>query len=410
MEINKEILKGMSIIESITLEQKKEMLKLFNGSKGKLKDIVLLFDINDSTFFQCTCGEKGFIKKGVRNYDCPKCGCNEIVDIECDSDNDSYLLGYCFEELECNNEDEIQVKITPYGLMEISLSSYNFDTSNNYWILKYNKISKELIITNYYDDVVTDISDFYLYDFRYSECAFISNNQLFDIFREIIPKNNVNEEYTLEEILKDFILQLKAPIYRDDRITGTCLKRFDRYGDLESLDEIDSYLNEIREKGVIDIDKDNLEEAFGSNDIQFIYSIKDLDKLKGLKEFDDLVVKNELEIYLDYFKDVKNVTITAENKEGIIKLCNETNVDFITMIKHIFRGINNEDLKLDDIIYSLKKELKYIEEYPIDFNKPYSSKIKGKRVFNRTCSINNSILNKVAQKPTLDTLYKALIG
>ena len=410
MEINKEILKGMSIIESITLEQKKEMLKLFNGSKGKLKDIVLLFDINDSTFFQCTCGEKGFIKKGVRNYDCPKCGCNEIVDIECDSDNDSYLLGYCFEELECNNEDEIQVKITPYGLMEISLSSYNFDTSNNYWILKYNKISKELIITNYYDDVVTDISDFYLYDFRYSECAFISNNQLFDIFREIIPKNNVNEEYTLEEILKDFILQLKAPIYRDDRITGTCLKRFDRYGDLESLDEIDSYLNEIREKGVIDIDKDNLEEAFGSNDIQFIYSIKDLDKLKGLKEFDDLVVKNELEIYLDYFKDVKNVTITAENKEGIIKLCNETNVDFITMIKHIFRGINNEDLKLDDIIYSLKEELKYIEEYPIDFNKPYSSKIKGKRVFNRTCSINNSILNKVAQKPTLDTLYKALIG
>lgn len=410
MEINREILNDIKIIESITPEQKTEMLKLFNGSKGKLKDIVLLFDIDNSTFFQCTCGEKGFIKKNVRNYECPKCGCSNTIDIECSYNPDSYLLGYCFEELKSDNEDEIQVKIIPYGLMNLSFSSYNFDISDDYWILKYNKISKELIITNCYDEIITDKSDFYLSDFDFLECSFISNNQLFDIFREIIPNNDENEEYTLLDILIDFILQLKAPIYRDYRVNRTCLKRFDRYGDLESLEEIDSYLNELREKEIIDIDKDNLEEAFGINDIEFIYSIKDLDKFKDLKEFDDLVVKNELEIYLDYFKDVKNVTITAENKENIIKLCKETNVDFITMIKHIFRGINNEDLELDNIIYSLREELKYIEEYPIDFNKPYSSKIKGKRVFNRNCSIDNSILNKVAQKPTLDTLYKALIG
>ena len=410
MEINREILSGIKIIESITPEQRVEMLKIFNGSKGQLKDVVLLFDIDNSTFFQCTCGEKGFIKKNVSNYNCSKCGCSETIDIECSYNSDSYLLGYCFEELKCDNEDEIQVKITPYGLMNLSFSSYDFYIDDDYWVLKYNKATKKLIITDYFDEIITDKSSFYLSSFDFIEASFVSNNQLFDIFREVIPNNVRNDEYMLIEILRDFILQLKAPIYRDYRVNRTCLNKFDKYGDLDSLDEIDAYLDELRANAVIDIDKDNLEEAFGSTDIEFIYSIKDLNKFKDIKEFDNLVFENKLEIYLDYFKDVKNVKITAENKENIIKLCSETNVDFVTMIKHIFRGINNEDLELDSIIYSLKEELKYIEEYPIDFTKPYSSKIKGKRVFNRNCSIDDSILNKVAQKPTLDTLYKALIN
>lgn len=80
------------------------------------------------------------------------------------------------------------------------------------------------------------------------------------------------------------------------------------------------------------------------------------------------------------------------------------------MIKHIFRGINNENLTLNDIIYSLEDELRYRNEYPIDFSKPYSSKIKLKREFYEKSDIDKDILDKISKKPTLDTIYKALIG
>lgn len=409
MEINRDILTNINMTNSLTLEQKNEMLKIFNGSKGVLKDFILLFYINNGQFAQCSCGEKGLVDKNDYDYKCPKCGCDEIIEVYCDNSEGSDLLGFCYEDVS-EEESEIKVKITPYGLFNRSLSSYDFDLSDDFYTVKYDIESKEITITDSYNELVVNKYQLSISGFYSPECSYVSNNQLFEIFKELIPKHRVNDEFTLRNIMVDFLLQLKAPIYRDNRVENTCLKRFNGYYELETLDEIDDYLNKLRKDNIIDIDKDNIEEAFKSDNVDFICNVKNLDDLKELREFDELVLKNELELYLEYFIEVKEVEITTSNKQDIIKLCEETQVDFKTIIKHIFRGINNEDLKLSYIISNIKTELKYIEEYPIDFSKPYSSKRKKKREFNRNCPIDDSILERIYKKPTLDTLYKALIG
>lgn len=408
MNINREVLKGINFTKGITKAQKEEILKLINGSEGNDKDILFIYYLDRTKIFQCTCGETGIFRKGSNDTKCPKCNCEKLIEIDLDYMEGGYLIGYNLEKLQ-SNKNEIKVEITPYGLMNYSNDSFDFDIGSDLWTLTYNKDTKEFSVTDYLDYEVDSISELYTNEFYSSEGSYLCNNQLSSIFKEIVQNIELEDYFYLNEMILDLILKVKAPIYRDYRIKRTCLKKFNNYMD-DSIKEIDNYLNELRSKNVIDIDKDNIEEAFGVNDIRDVQYISNLDEFKISKDFDRLILKNKLDLYLDYFKETKNVDITLRDKINIIKLTNKANVDFYTMIKHIFRGINNENLTLNDIIYSLEDELRYRNEYPIDFSKPYSSKIKLKREFYEKSDIDKDILDKISKKPTLDTIYKALIG
>lgn len=386
-------------------EEEKKLLEQLNA-----KALAVKFDYNRNTFLSCTCGfnklykTTGYSTERVPNS-CPNCNNTNIFTLG--DDGEFTVVKWNFEELS-NTDKEIVLAINPIVLYysETELTSPELDSPALY--IRYDKEEKTLeanIDSDFSpaDDIEISCKDnwidLYIYSYNdgfYDYCLPISEEtglkQLYEYLKQYIDFSM--DDYSDEAALFDILFEAQCALYPlvNEMINNNLIK-------VRTSTDLFNIVNKFKPYN-LDLN-DTFEHVFDMS-IEDYSSFKDIDSLLRYKSFFYELEKTNMAEYLEF----KNINMSIDETNILIAVFNRSKCDsFAMFLRYVVRGHSNDGLSIRNILSHISDIISDDKEYLLKWDSAYSDKIYKRYRILKMNLLDEDSYEKLAKKPTLNTLY-----
>lgn len=423
----------MEILDLKTSVEVKNLLQV-----AKYDSFGFLFQLNNESYYSCSCGFSSKIKKRYdenifeKGKTCPNCGCDNLIDVN-DIMEDSICMGFTHKIIQ-DDEEFLVVGIEPFGFSieegNLCFVHEEYSEYSEYALLydkRDNTFSSVEFCEGYNDKMVgtrdgkswiTDTlpektvakmcnwEELMGYDLN-SSSFFIGKyknsgmDDIVNLFSKYFDTDIDEDEKDTdaETIITDLFKWSNFKYLRDAETKGIRCFSLNRRC-YKSL--IDDFIN-YQDIG-IDVQKTTLEEATGLP-ISILKYCESTGDIVILKNWYNLLRENNL---VDYVTHNLRVELNVYKINEILVLYSRVKdrVSLEKLLKHIIRA-TQQGFNINDILIT---DMHILDDCPevIDFSKPFSKQLKKKYTVISQKFLSKEQYEQLQKKPTLDTLFKIL--